>query len=282
MRSSTAMPLGARLDADRLEPEPRHARGPARGHQQALAAQLAPVGEADHVLAVLAGGARRVLAQPQLDPLGGQGLGQQLPERRRLAAQQVRRAVGQRHPGAHPRRGLGHLDADGAAAQDHQALRHPRHRHDLAVGPEAVEPGQPRDGGHDRRGPGAQHDGVGLVHPLPHLHPARARDAAGAPDQVDAVVPEPARLPAVVPAGGDAVPPGQRRPRRRARRRPPRAPRGPGGPRPGPRRGAGASWWACTPSRSTPRRPARAPRRPRACPPRREHRRTPPRPARPR
>src|SRR5205085_9394929 len=57
----------AGLDADGLEPDALDPRPPARRDEQAIAAQLAPIGEGEHVVVALATGRARVLPEAELD-----------------------------------------------------------------------------------------------------------------------------------------------------------------------------------------------------------------------
>jgi len=57
--------VAVRLDSDRLEADAVDARTPARGHEQAVAAQRAAVVELEHVVLALAPRARRVRAEDE-------------------------------------------------------------------------------------------------------------------------------------------------------------------------------------------------------------------------
>ena len=156
-------PVRVGLDADGLEPDSVDARTPAGRDEQAVAAQLAAVLELeDVVLAVTARGAR-ARAEDELDAVAPQDLAERLAERRRLACEHVLGALDERNLAAEPAHGLGHLDADRAAAEDEQPPRDRLHAGRLAVGPDAVELAQPRDRRDDRVGAGRHHDVLGGV-----------------------------------------------------------------------------------------------------------------------
>jgi len=146
-----------------------------------------------------------VLAEAQLHAVGLERLGERLAERGRLAGQQMPRPLDQRHLPAEAGHRLGHLHADGAAAQDQEAAGDLGHRRDLAVGPQAGQLAQPGNRRDDRRRARGQDDALGLVNGSADLHPAGARDPPRAADQVDPMLREPSHLARVVPAGGDPV-----------------------------------------------------------------------------
>ena len=60
-------PVGAGVDADRLQPEAADARTTARYHEQAIAAELAPVVELQNVVLALASRRGGVHPQDKLD-----------------------------------------------------------------------------------------------------------------------------------------------------------------------------------------------------------------------
>jgi hypothetical protein len=185
----------ARVDDDRVEPEAVEPGAPARGDEQAVAAQLRGVGEVEHVLLAVAAGRAGVLPEVQHDAVGGQRLADRLAERSRLARKHVIAALHERDGRAQPRHRLGHLDADRPGAEHEQSARDLRETGRLAARPHAREPAQPGNGrdhrvrarGDDdvlgRVGLRADRDGVRTGEaPLPaqHLDP-RARAHASWP-----------------------------------------------------------------------------------------------------
>ena len=117
----------------------------------------------------------------------------------------------QGHLPAQAAHGLGHLGADGSAAEYQQPPRDGLHAGHLAVGPDAIELAQARDGRHDRIGAG-RHDHMpgGVTHAV-DLHHARPGQPAGPAQQVDALARQPALLPGIGVVGDHEVAPGQRR-----------------------------------------------------------------------
>ena len=90
--ASTATPRGfgsmpTRLEADVMDPRP-----PAGRDEQLLAAQLASVGELEHVLVAVAPRRCRFGAEGDLDAVAAQDVGQRVPEWRGLAREQARAA----------------------------------------------------------------------------------------------------------------------------------------------------------------------------------------------
>ena len=78
-----------RGDADRLQPDPVHARASSGGHQQMIAAQLPTVAQRQHEVLAVAGGGGRLHPERELDPVRSQRLGQSLAQRRGLAGEHV-------------------------------------------------------------------------------------------------------------------------------------------------------------------------------------------------
>ena len=135
----------AGLDADRLQAV-GHPRAPAGGHEQVVAAQLAAVLEGQDIVLALAPGGGGVHAQVELDAVSPQRLAEGLAQRRGLPGQDVPGRLDQRDLPAQTAHGLGHLGPDGSAAQYQQAPRDGLHAGHLAVGPDALELAQARDG----------------------------------------------------------------------------------------------------------------------------------------
>ena len=156
---------------------PLHARAPAGGDQQPVAAQLAPVVELEDVVVAVAPRGVRVDAEHELDAVAAEHLAERLSERRGLAREHVLGPVDDRHLAAQPAHGLRHLDTDRPAAEDEQPPRDGLHGGHLAVGPDALELAQARDRRHDRIRAVRQHHVVGGVAHAVHLDHARARRA---------------------------------------------------------------------------------------------------------
>ena len=97
IRSSTSMPCRSGVDADRLEADALHARAPAGGDEQAVAAELAAVGEHEHDLVVRRGARGGVLAEVELDAVVAQGA-RRAPRRRGRLAREQALALDQHRP----------------------------------------------------------------------------------------------------------------------------------------------------------------------------------------
>ena len=271
--SSTGIPRGVGLDADRLQADPLHPRAPAGGHQQPVAPQLRAAVELQDVLVAVAPRGGRVLPEDQLDPVPAQGLAERLAQRRGLAGKHPVGALDDHRLAAETPHDLRELDAGRPAAQHEQAARDGLHARRLAGTPDALELTQPGDRRHERirrRSPRRRAPRCGgRRRPRPRPVPASRPRAA---QQVDAPARQPALLAGVGVVRHHEVPPGQRgRDVDLRARAAPRARRAP------PRPGAAATSTGYTPSTSTHRRPAPAPRRPPAAP----ARPAPPRSARP-
>ena len=186
----------AGLDADRLQAV-GHPRAPAGGQQQAVAAQFAAVLEGQHIVLALAPGGGGVHAQVELDAVPPQCLAEGLAQRRGLPGQHVPGPLDQRDLPAQTMHGLGHLGPDGPAAEYQQASRDGLHAGHLAVGPDAIELAQARDGRGDRIRAG-RHDHMpgGVPHAVDLDYPGPGQ-AAGPAQQVDALARQPALLPGV-------------------------------------------------------------------------------------
>jgi hypothetical protein len=111
---------------------------------------------------------------------------------------------------AQPAHGLGHLDADRAAAEDDQPARDRLHPGHLAVGPHAVELAQAGHGRDERRGAVGEHDVLGGVALAVDLDDAGPGQATGPAQQVDAAVGQEALLARVGVVRHLEVAPGQR------------------------------------------------------------------------
>ena len=281
-RASTGEPARARLQPDGLEPEPGEARRAGRS-RPAAGRRAAPSRPRARARSPHPRGAPPLTFWPRRSSIPSAASASPIasPSGARLAREQVLGALHDRHRGAHARERLGHLDADGAAAEHEQPARHLGEAGRLAVGPHAVELAQPRDRRDHRVRAGGDDDVLGGVacrsptttRPGPARRPSPRRTSIPAPSR-------PGRLAGVVVARDHEVAVGERRRgvdrvrsrpprrrRRRARRRPPRP-------------AAAASWTGCTPSRSIRRRAARAPRSRPAGRRRRARRRSAPPPAR--
>ena len=209
--ASTGTPCASGSTPTVSRPSPRDPRAPAGGDEQPVAAQLAPVVELEDVVLAVAPRGGRVRGQHELDALAAQNLAERLAQRRRLAGEHVLGHVDDHRLAAEPAHGLRHLDADRPAAEDQQAARNGLHRGRLAVGPDALELAQARDRRHDRIGAVREDHVVGGVAHAVDLDDARAGEPAGAAQQVDAVIGQPALLSGVGVVGDHEVAPGERR-----------------------------------------------------------------------
>ena len=188
--------MRASLDADRLQAG-GHARTAAGGDEQVVAAQLAVALEGHDVVVAVAPRGGCVYAQEELDAVAPQDHAERVAQRRGLAGQDVPGALDQGHLPAEAAHGLRHLGPDGSAAEYQQPPRDGLHAGHLAVGPDAVELAQARDGRHHRIGAGG-HDHVpgGVTHAV-DLHHAWPGQPAGPAQQVDALARQPALLPGI-------------------------------------------------------------------------------------
>ncbi len=107
--------------------------------------------------------------------------------------------------------GLRQLDADRPGAEDEEAARYGLHAGRLAVGPDAVELAETRDGRNDRICAVCEDDVFGRVAHAVDLNDARPREPAAAAQQVDAGACQPALLAGVGVVGDHEVTPGERR-----------------------------------------------------------------------
>ena len=184
---------------------------PARGHEQPVATQLAPVLELEDVVLVVAPRGGRAHGQDDLDALTAQDLAERLAQRRGLTAEQVLGLLDHHRLAAESPHGLRHLDADRATAQDEQTAGNGLHPGRLAVGPHPVELVHAGDRRHDRVGAVGEHDVGGCVALAADLHDARAGEPAGAAQEIDAVVRQPALLSGVGVVRDHEVAPRERR-----------------------------------------------------------------------
>src|SRR5204862_5356258 len=105
-------PVTVGLDADGLQADVVYARTPAGGHEEAIAALLAPVVEfEDEVLAVASCGGG-VHPEDELDAVAAQDLAQRFAQRCGLAGKRVFGALDEHRLAAQATHGLGHLHAD--------------------------------------------------------------------------------------------------------------------------------------------------------------------------
>ena len=146
----------------------------------------------------------------QLDSVPAQGLAERLAQRGRLAGKHAVGALDEHRLAAETAHDLRHLDAHRPATEDQQAARDRLHPGGLAVGPHAVELTQSRDRRHDRIRAGRHDDVLRGVADAVDLDHAGAGQPAGAAQQVDAPVGQPALLAGVGIARHHEVPPGQR------------------------------------------------------------------------
>ena len=103
MRSSTGTPRRSGSTPDVLQAQSLDARPAAGGHQQPVAAQLLAVGELEHVVVAVAARGGGMLAEVQLDALGGERLAERLAQRLGLARKDVIHALDQGDRRAHAR-----------------------------------------------------------------------------------------------------------------------------------------------------------------------------------
>ena len=174
-----------------------HPRTTAGGDEKVVAAQLAAVVERQYVVLAIAPRGGRLDPEEELNAVAAQDLAECLAQRRGLPGQDVRGPLDQGYLPAQAPHGLGHLGADRPAAQDQQPPRDGLHAGHLAVGPDAIEFAQARDGRHHGIGAG-RHDHVpgGVAHAADLDH-ARPGQPAGAAQQVDALARQPALLPGI-------------------------------------------------------------------------------------
>ena len=135
----------------------------------------------------------------QLDALGGQRLTEGVAERLRLAGQRVVHALHHGHRGPEAEHRLRHLHTNRTAAEHQHPLGHLAQLRHLAVGPDAIQLGKPRDRRHDRLGPGGEHDVLAGELAVVHHHAACTRDRARAAQDVDALRAQPRLLRGVLP-----------------------------------------------------------------------------------
>ena len=123
----------------------------------------------------------------------------------------MRGAVDERHLAAEATHGLCQLDADRAGAENQQAARDGFHAGRFAAAPDALELAQAGDGRHDRVGSGREDDVLGAVGHAVDFDHARSGEPAGAAQQLDASVGQPALLSGVGVVRHHEVAPSQRR-----------------------------------------------------------------------
>src|SRR6266511_2685542 len=202
--------VGQRPDPGYVADRPDAVAGPHPGIDlDALPPGLDPDGVEPEVLAV-APRARGVLAEAQLDPVGGEDLAKRLAERARFARQQVILALDERDLRAEAADRLGELDSNGPPAQHEQPPRRLFETRGFAACPQSVELVESRDRRDRRVRSGGDDDVLRLVGLAGDLDPARARNPARAPDQVDPGALEPVRLSRVVVVGDLEVAPAER------------------------------------------------------------------------
>ena len=122
---------------------------------------------------------------------------ERVAQRCRFLGEQAGRPFDERDLAAETADGLRHLDPDRPAAQHEQSARDGLHAGCLAVRPDPLELAQAGNGRHERVGSGGDDDVVGRVAHAVDLDHPDAGEPAGAAQQVDAVVRQPALLPGV-------------------------------------------------------------------------------------
>jgi hypothetical protein len=150
-------------------------------------------------------------AGAHVDPVERERGGDALAERPRLTREQALGALHEDDRGAHPRDGLRHLDADGAAPEHEQPARDLAQAGRLAVGPDPVELAQPGHRRDDRLRAGGDDDVRRGVRAAFHLDHPRRRQRRFAAQQGDALAVEPAGRPGVVVRRDHEVAPRERR-----------------------------------------------------------------------
>jgi hypothetical protein len=198
-------------DADRLQPDALDPESSTGRNQEAITTGLRPVRQLQDVFPAVQAGCRRRHAQPKLDALRPEGLGDALAQSARLPRQQVIGALDHRDSRAHPGEGLRHLHADGATPEHQQSPRNLGEAGDLPVGPQA---GQLCQAGHrrNRRVGSGGDDNVlrGIGRPVDR-DGVRAGQPAATAHHLDTGTPSPRHLPGVVVIGHLEIAPGERR-----------------------------------------------------------------------
>ncbi len=129
--------LGVRLDADRFQADALDAWRPAGRDEQLLPADLLAVAQRDHALAVLEVHSFGAGVEAHVDAFLSQDVEDEGADRRVLAVDQVVCALHEGDLDPEAAEELAELDADRAAAEDHDARRQGLERRRLAVGPVA-------------------------------------------------------------------------------------------------------------------------------------------------
>ena len=210
--ASTGTPWASGSMPTRLQADAVHARAPAGGDEQAVAAQLAAVVEG-RARSRRRRAARRSRARRGRARCRRGAAPRPAPRRAARARGRARASAPSTSDdlAAEAAHGLGHLDAHRPAAEHEQPTRDGLHAGRLAVGPDPVEVAQARDRRDERVRPAGEHDVVGGVAHAVDLDRAGSGEPARAAQQVDAVARQPALLPGVGVVGDHEVPPRQRR-----------------------------------------------------------------------
>ena len=156
--------------------------------------KFAAVGEREDVVVAVASGRRGLDTHHQFDTVAAQHFAERLAQRGRFMGEQVRGPLDQSHLTTQAAHGLGHLDPDRPTTQYQEAPGHRLHAGDLSVGPDAFQPGQARDRGHDRIRAGGHDDVPGGVGHAVHFDDTRSGQSARAAQQIDSLVRQPALL----------------------------------------------------------------------------------------
>ena len=182
------------LDAHRVEADAVDPRAPAGRDQQPVTPHVRAVIEMQDVVVTVALSGGGMLAEHQLDPVPAQGLAERLAERGRLTGNHPAGALDDHRLAAQTAHHLGQFDARGPAAEHQQAARDGLHARRLAGAPDSVELAEPGNWRHRRRGAGRDDNVVRGVAGAVDFDHAGAGQPAGAPQQVDVAVGEPALL----------------------------------------------------------------------------------------
>ena len=180
MCASTWMPWGSASMPTASRPMPStRGRRPVATSRRSPRSSRAVVELEDIVVAVASRGGH-ASAEDELDAVAAQDLVERIAKRRRLTRKQVARAFHEHDLPAEAPDGLGHLDADGPAAEHEQPARDGLHTGRLAVGPDPVELAEPRDRRDDRVGAAGDDDVIGRVAHAVDLDHARPGEPAAA------------------------------------------------------------------------------------------------------
>ena len=186
-------PVGARLDADRLQPDPLDARAPSGRHEQMITAQLPSILQPQDEVLPVARCRGRLHTEHQLDPVPTQRLTQPLAERRRLPREHALGAFDERHLSTQAARRLGELDAGRPTSEHEQSSRHGLHPGGLVRAPDALELSEAGNRRYERIGAVGEDDVLGCVTNAVDLDGSGPGEAAAAAQQRDPPVSQPLR-----------------------------------------------------------------------------------------